>query len=120
MVLHVEKTLKTNIPKNLSKSQKFCKEYKSGGVLLQSNHFFAVLSNFTYDSEAYDLMKLYLETLLEILVSSLLFLDSLSLTLKCHLGRTLKPLLHVQCGYRKQFIPNINFLECNSADISLA
>ena len=26
------------------------------------NHFFAVLSNFTYDSEACDLMKLYLET----------------------------------------------------------
>ena len=33
-----------------------------GGVSLWSNHFFAVHSNLTYDSETYDLMKLYFET----------------------------------------------------------
>ena len=33
------------------------------GVSLQLNHFFVVHSNFSYDSEAYDLIKLYLETL---------------------------------------------------------
>ena len=31
-------------------------------VKLTRKHFFAVHSNFTYDSQAYDLMKLYLET----------------------------------------------------------
>ena len=35
-----------------------------------SNHYFAIQSNFIYDSEAHDVMKLYFETLLQILVSS--------------------------------------------------
>ena len=47
-----------------------------------SKPFFAVHSNFTHDSEDYDFMKLHFETLLEILVTSLLFLDSLSQTLR--------------------------------------
>ena len=35
-----------------------------------SNHCFADHNNFIYDSEAHDVMKIYFETLLEILVSS--------------------------------------------------
>ena len=41
-----------------------------GGVSLYSNHFSTVRSKFTYDSQAYDLMKLYFEILPEILASS--------------------------------------------------
>ena len=70
-------------PEKLIKISEICKENLYGGVSLQSNHSFVVHSNFTYDSEAYDLMKLYFETLLEILLSSLLFLDHLSRNLKC-------------------------------------
>ena len=65
MVLRVEKTLKTNTQKMLPKSPwkfpwkvsvaKFCYNHSS-------DHFFTVHSKFTYNSEAYDLMKLYLET----------------------------------------------------------
>ena len=44
---------------------------------------FAVHCNFTYNSEAYDHMKLYFETSFEILVFCFLFLDRLSQTLKC-------------------------------------
>ena len=64
MVLYGEKTLKTTIQKSLSKSQKFAMKVSVAEFRYNhsSNHFFAVLSNFTYDSEACDLMKLYLET----------------------------------------------------------
>ena len=48
MVLHDEKNLKTTIQKNLSKSQKSARK--------------VTVADFTYDSETYDLMKLYLET----------------------------------------------------------
>ena len=65
MVLHVEKTLKTDIQKNLSKSHKYL--WRCFVIVKPS---FALHSNFTYDFEDYDLMKLYLETLLEILVFS--------------------------------------------------
>ena len=61
MVLHGEKTLKTTIQKtyqNLGNLEGIC-----DGVSLWSNHFFAVHSNLTFDSETYDLMKLYFETL---------------------------------------------------------
>ena len=57
VVLHGEKTLKTTNQKNLSKSQKFAI------FVIVKPLFFSVRSNFTYDSEVYDLMKLYLETL---------------------------------------------------------
>ena len=68
--------------------------------------------NSTYDSEAYDLMKLYLR------FWSLLFssLDCLSQTLKHG------PLGHCYTfivDTVKQFIPNIKLLECKSADILL-
>ena len=53
-VLHVGETFKATTRKTY---QSNC-----GGVSLKSSYFFAVHSNFTYDSEAYDLMKLYLET----------------------------------------------------------
>ena len=56
MVLHVQKTLKTTIQKNL---KSIC-----DGNSLQTNHFAAVFSNVTNDSEAYDVMKLYFATLL--------------------------------------------------------
>ena len=83
MVLHAEKTLKTSIQKNVPKSQKFGREIFVAEFRYSQTIFFAVRSNFTYDSEAYYFMKLYSETLFEILVSSLLFLDRLSRTLKC-------------------------------------
>ena len=70
MVLHREKTLRTTIQKNLPKSQKVATKNICGRVSSYSNHFFAAHSNFTYDSEAYDLMKLYFETFFEILASS--------------------------------------------------
>ena len=55
-LLHSEKTSEIN------KISEICKEKYCGGVPLQSNHFVAVDSNFIYDSEAYDLMKLYFQT----------------------------------------------------------
>ena len=55
-----------------------CKENTCAGVSLQSNHFFfALLSNRAYESEAFDLTKLYFETLFEILVPSQLELYTL-------------------------------------------
>ena len=48
--------------KKLAKNFEICKERNCDGVSLKSNHFFAVHSNFTYDSEAYDLITLYLES----------------------------------------------------------
>ena len=50
--------------KNLSKSQKFAgkESVLEFRYNYSTNHFFAVHSNFTYDSETYDLLKLYLET----------------------------------------------------------
>ena len=48
----------------LTQISEICKENICGRVSLKSNHFFAVHSNFTYDSEAYDLMKLYFPSLL--------------------------------------------------------
>ena len=68
--------------------------------------------NSTYDSEAYDLMKLYLR-----------FWSLLFSSLDC-LSRTLKhgPLGHCYTfivDTVKQFIPNIKLLECKSTDILL-
>ena len=56
--------MKTTMQKNLSKFQKFSRKVSVAEFPYNhsSNHFFAVHSNFTYDSEAYDLMKLYLGT----------------------------------------------------------
>ena len=65
MILHTEKAMKTTIQKNL-----FTKSPKSAEFRCSETIFFSVHSNFTYDSEAGDLMKLYFKTLLEILVSS--------------------------------------------------
>ena len=50
--------------KMLPKSQKFPWKVSVAEFRYNhsSDHFFAVHSKFTYDSEAYDLMKLYLET----------------------------------------------------------
>ena len=64
MVWHDEKTLKTTIQENLIKISRICKYNNSGGVSLQWNNlfFFSVHSNFSSDSEAYDLMKPYSET----------------------------------------------------------
>ena len=63
MVLHDEKTLKTTILKNLSKLQKFGRKVSAVEFRFsQTFFFFAVQLNFTYDSEAHDLMKLYFET----------------------------------------------------------
>ena len=111
MVLYVEKTLKTSIQKNLSKSHKFVKKI-SVVDFFKVKPFYAVHSNFTYDLEACYPMKLYFETLLDILISSLLFLDRLRCSPLGHCNT-----FHVDIV--KQFIPNIKFLECNSADISL-
>ena len=61
-VLHVEKTLKTNIQKNFSKSQKFARKVSVAEFHYRKTIFFAIHSNFTYDSEAYDITKLFLET----------------------------------------------------------
>ena len=63
---------------------------------MSSNHFFAVHSIFTYDSEAYDLMKLYFKTLLGILVTSLPGSSEPRSDVL-----TIRPLFHVQCGCRK-------------------
>ena len=62
MVLHGEKTLKTTIQKNLSKSQTFARKVTVAEFRYNQTIFFAVHSNFTYDSETHVLMKLYLET----------------------------------------------------------
>ena len=48
--------------KNLSKSQKFPRKVSVAEFRHSQTIFFAVPSNFTYDSEAYDLMKHYLKT----------------------------------------------------------
>ena len=68
MVLHVEKPLKTTIQKNLSKSQKFPRKISVVEFRYSQTIFFAVHSNFAYDSEAYDPMKLYFEALHEITI----------------------------------------------------
>ena len=47
-----------------------CQLWENIFICKQNIKFFAVHSNFTYDSEAYNLLKLYLETLLEILIYS--------------------------------------------------
>ena len=62
MVLQGEKTLKTTIQKNLSKSQKFARRVSVTDFRYSQTIFFTVYSNFTYNSEAYDLTKLYFET----------------------------------------------------------
>ena len=52
----IEKTFKENFenhhPDKLIKISEICNESICGGVSLKSNHFFAVHSNVTYDSEA--------------------------------------------------------------------
>ena len=62
MVSHGEKTLKTTIQKNLPKSQKVAGEVSEVEFCYSQTIFWVVRSNFAYDSEAYDLMKIYLET----------------------------------------------------------
>ena len=62
VVLHGQKTLKTTILKNLSKPQKFARKISAAEFRFSQTLFFAVQLNVTYDSEAYNLMKLYLET----------------------------------------------------------
>ena len=62
MVSHGEKTLKTTIQKNLPKSQKVAGEVSEAEFCYSQTIFWVVRSNFAYDSEAYDLMKIYLET----------------------------------------------------------
>ena len=58
-------------PEKCIKTSKICKGKICGRVLLLAKNIFVVVhSNFSYDSETYDLMKLYVESLLEILVSS--------------------------------------------------
>ena len=54
----------------LIKISQVCKENICGRVPYSQIIFLAVHNNFTCDSETYDLMKLYFETLLEILASS--------------------------------------------------
>ena len=89
MVLYVEKTLKTSIQKNLSKSHKFVRK-------ISVVDFFKVKPFYT----------------VQFLISFLLFLDRLRCSPLGHCNT-----FHVDIV--KQFIPNIKFLECNSADISL-
>ena len=64
MVLPVEVTLETTIQENLSISHKFARkisvEFRYSQMI-----FFVVHINFTYDSETYDLMNHYLQTLHE-------------------------------------------------------
>ena len=70
IILHVKKTLKTIIQKNLSKCQELARK-KSAAEFHYSQTIFVVHSNFTYASEANDLMKFYFGSLLEMLVSSI-------------------------------------------------
>ena len=57
MVLYGQKTLKSIIQKNLSKSQKFARKVTLAEFRYSQTNFFTVRSNFTYDSEAYDLIE---------------------------------------------------------------
>ena len=57
-------------PENIIKISEICKKSIFARDSLQLSHCFAVHSNFTYNSEASNFMKLYFETLLEILSSS--------------------------------------------------
>ena len=70
-VLHVEKTLKTNIQKNFSKSQKFARKVSVAEFHYRKTIFFAIHSNFTYDSEAYDITKLFWKLHIQSLVKQL-------------------------------------------------
>ena len=75
MVLLVAKTLKTTIQK---KSPKCARKIPVPQFRYsQTIFFFALLSNRAYEPEAFDLTKLYFETLFEILVPSQLELYTL-------------------------------------------
>ena len=60
--------MKITIQKNLSKSQKVSRKTSVAEFCYSQTIFFAVHSNFAYDSVAYDPMKLYFETSLEIAI----------------------------------------------------
>ena len=93
MVLYDEKTLKTTIQKLIKISEIF-KDNICGGVFFIVKPCFCVHSNFTYDSEAGNLMKLYFETSNPGLYSSLLGSPEPNSEVL-----NIRPLLHVQCGY---------------------
>ena len=82
MALHVEKTLKITIQKTYQNLRNLKGKYLWRSFVVVKK-FFAVHSNFSYDSKTYDLIKLCFETSLEILVSPLLFMDRVSQTLYC-------------------------------------
>ena len=58
MILPVEITLEITILKNLLKSWKFARKISALELCYRQTIFSVVHSNFTYDSETYDLMKL--------------------------------------------------------------
>ena len=74
MVLLVAKTLKITIRK---KSPKCARKIPVPEFRYSQTIFFALLSNRAYEPEAFDLTKLYFETLFEILVPSQLELYTL-------------------------------------------
>ena len=77
---------------------------------------FAVHNNFTYDFEAYYLMKLYFKTLLEILVSFASLRGSPELNSKV---LTIRPLIHVRCGCYKT-ISQWTFWYCTDVGVTLS
>ena len=60
MVLPVEITLEITIQKNLPKPQKFARKIIGVESRYSQTIFSAVHSNFTYDPDAYDLLKIYM------------------------------------------------------------